>query len=118
MRQPRARGAGEDKRVKVRLLRRGEYARFEVIDTGKGIPESELDGVWERYYRSSETHKRPVRGTGLGLSICKTVLQKHGFPFGIISEVGKGSCFWVNFPVTDSQDGGSKEEVGIRSEKE
>ncbi len=109
---------GEDKRVKVRLLRRGEYARFEVIDTGKGIPESELDGVWERYYRSSETHKRPVRGTGLGLSICKTVLQKHGFPFGIISEVGKGSCFWVNFPVTDSQDGGSKEEVGIRSEKE
>lgn len=101
---------GEDKSVKVRLKRLGDTARFEVIDTGKGIPADEIDGVWERYYRSSETHKRPVRGTGLGLSICKTVLEKHGFPFGILSEVGKGSCFWVDFPMPRAEaDNGRKE---------
>lgn len=101
---------GEDKSVTVRLSRRGDRARFEVIDTGKGIPADELDGVWERYYRSSETHKRPVRGTGLGLSICKTVLEKHGFPFGILSEVGKGSCFWVDFPMPRAEaENGEKE---------
>ena len=67
-------------------------------DTGRGIPEEEIKTIWDRYYRSSETHKRPIRGTGLGLSIVKTILLKHGFEFGVESEVGKGSTFYVIFP--------------------
>ena len=43
-------------------------------------------------------HKRPVKGTGLGLSIVKTILQKHELAFGVDSEVGKGSTFYVIFP--------------------
>lgn len=90
---------GEDKRVTVRLIKKDRCARFEVSDTGNGIPDEEIGGIWERYYRSSEMHKRPVKGTGLGLSIVKTVLDRHKFPFGVISERGKGSCFWVEFPL-------------------
>ena len=71
---------------------------FTVADTGKGIPPEEQATIWDRYYRSSETHKRPNRGTGLGLSIVKTILQKHGFKFGVESEVGAGSTFYVLFP--------------------
>lgn len=89
---------GEDKFVCVRLKRKGNVSRFEVTDTGRGIAPDEQNTVWDRYYRSSEMHKRPVRGTGLGLSIVKTVLDKHEFAFGIDSEVGKGSTFWVEFP--------------------
>lgn len=89
---------GEDKKVVVRLKKQEETARFEVIDSGKGIAPEEMDTIWERYYRSSEAHKRPVQGTGLGLSIVKTILKRHNIRFGVTSEQGKGSCFWVEFP--------------------
>jgi signal transduction histidine kinase len=91
---------GDDKKVFVRLKRTGENVfRFSVQDTGEGIAEEELAVIWDRYCRSATTHKRPVKGTGLGLSIVKTVLQLHGFAFGVDSEKGKGSTFWVDFPL-------------------
>ncbi|MBQ9081203.1 MAG: hypothetical protein IJY26_01025 [Clostridia bacterium] len=90
---------GEDKIVTVRLYGENGLAHFTVTDTGKGIPPEELSTIWERYYRARETHKRPVKGTGLGLSIVKTILVKHEFKFGVRSEVGKGSTFYVDFPV-------------------
>lgn len=89
---------GEDKTVTVRLYGENGVQHFSVTDTGKGIPPEEISDIWERYYRSKETHKRPVKGTGLGLSIVKTVLTKHEFKFGVRSEVGKGSTFYVDFP--------------------
>ena len=84
----------------IRLKQTGaEVFRLEVQDTGKGIKPEEIAEIWDRYYRSTETHKRPVQGTGLGLSIVKTVLQLHGFAFGVESEVGQGSTFYVEFPL-------------------
>lgn len=88
---------GEDKKVKVKLYLKGENSRFEVVDTGKGIKQEEIPTIWDRYYRSSDAHKRPVKGTGLGLSIVKGILEAHGYPFGVESEEGKGSTFWVEF---------------------
>ena len=99
---------GEDKRVTVRLFRRGENSRFEVVDTGQGISEEEIPTIWDRYYRSSETHKRPVKGTGLGLSIVKGILTAHGYPFGVESQEGKGSRFWAEFlPPPEEKEQGS-----------
>lgn len=89
---------GDDKKITVSLHRKNEKIRFSVTDTGKGIPPEECSIIWERYYSSAETHKRPIKGTGLGLSIVKTILVKHGFGFGVDSEVGKGSTFFVDFP--------------------
>ena len=91
---------GEDKTVFVALKKLDEKTfRFSVRDTGAGIAPEELASIWERYYRSKESHKRPVSGTGLGLSIVKTVLQKHGFKFGAESKIGEGSLFYVDFPL-------------------
>ena len=91
---------GEDKTVTVRLKKvDGKSFRFEVRDTGKGIKPEEISGIWDRYYRSQDAHKRPVQGTGLGLSIVKTVLQMHSFDFGVESEEGQGSTFYVVFPI-------------------
>lgn len=95
---------GEDKRVRVKLYKKENAARLEVIDSGKGIPPDEVDTIWDRYYRSESTHKRPVRGTGLGLSIVKNILLQHASPFGVVSEVGKGSCFWAEFPLNGMED--------------
>ncbi len=93
---------GEDKQVFVSLKREGNLFRFAVRDTGKGIKSEELATIWDRYYRSSDTHKRPVQGTGLGLSIVKTILERHHFEFGVQSEVGKGSTFYVLFPLANA----------------
>ncbi len=91
---------GEDKRVFVSLrVTKDGVARFSVRDTGAGIKKEEIAEIWDRYYRSSDAHKRPVKGTGLGLSIVKTILEKHNFRFGVESEAGKGSLFYVDFPV-------------------
>lgn len=91
---------GDNKRVFVQLQRgTGNVFRFSVTDTGKGIKEEDLSTIWDRYYRTSETHKRPVQGTGLGLSIVKTILERHQFNFGVNSEVGVGSTFYVDFPL-------------------
>ncbi len=91
---------GDNKQVFVSLKRKSENVfRFAVTDTGKGIKEEDLATIWDRYYRSSEAHKRPVRGTGLGLSIVKTVLEKHRFVFGVNSTPGVGSTFYVDFPL-------------------
>ncbi len=90
---------GEDKTVTVGVKAEGDMIHFTVTDTGKGISEEDLKTIWDRYYRSTQTHKRPVKGTGLGLSIVKTILVKHDFNYGVISEQGKGSTFYVDFPL-------------------
>ncbi|MBR2646777.1 MAG: HAMP domain-containing histidine kinase [Clostridia bacterium] len=93
---------GEDKSVLIRLKKYSDTAfYFAVTDTGSGIKPEEMDAVWDRYYRSSEMHKRPIKGMGLGLSIVKTILEKHAFRFGIDSRVGKGSTFYVVFPLVE-----------------
>ena len=99
---------GADKSILVRLKAGKDCSHFEVIDTGKGIPKEELDTIWDRYYRSNEAHKRLKRGTGLGLSIVKSILVKYGIRFGVKSEVGKGSCFWVDFPLPNGRENKTK----------
>jgi len=90
---------GADKVIKIRLISNGGVIRFDVKDSGAGISADEIEHIWDRYYRSKDNHKRPIQGTGLGLSIVKTVLTKHNFKFGVNSEMGKGSTFYVDFPL-------------------
>ena len=91
---------GEDKTVYISLNNNldGTVNEFSVRDTGKGISKEDLPEIWNRYYRVKESHPRPVKGTGLGLSIVKATLENHEFVFGVDSEVGKGSEFWIYFP--------------------
>ena len=91
---------GADKTVYISLKSNfdGTINEFFVRDTGNGISEEELPEIWNRYYRVKENHPRPVKGTGLGLNIVKAILENHSFVFGVDSEVGKGSEFWVYFP--------------------
>lgn len=91
---------GADKTVFISLKNSlsGDRIRFSVTDTGNGIAKEDVPEIWNRYYRVKETHSRPIKGTGLGLSIVKKILETHSFDFGVESEKGKGSTFWVDFP--------------------
>lgn len=83
---------GNDGCVFVRQIINGDVVRIEVEDTGEGIPESEQENVWRRYYRAGG--KRNIVGTGMGLSIAKEVLKMHNMKYGVRSTVGMGSTFW------------------------
>lgn len=85
---------GEDKTVYISLKKDGSDAVFSVTDSGEGIPEDEINNVWQRYYRSSSGHKRDKNGSGLGLSIVKMILTEHNCEFGVDSVIGEGSTFW------------------------
>lgn len=85
---------GDDKTVSINLKGNDNNLRFEVIDTGKGIPDDKIEKIWDRYFRFGEFHPRPIVGTGLGLSIVKNILIIHNAKFGVTSTVGKGCMFW------------------------
>lgn len=93
---------GEDKTVHISLFEtEHNMLRVEIRDSGKGISPEELPLIWERYYRSRNTHQRPVAGSGLGLSIVKGALTGQNLAFGVESELQKGSCFWFELPISE-----------------
>lgn len=93
---------GADKRVTVQQEKKENYVRISVADTGKGIPAEELPRIWNRYYRTKESHKRAIVGSGLGLNIVQTILEQHCAPYGVDSTEGKGTTFWFELPLADA----------------
>lgn len=88
----------------------GTGLRFEVQDTGRGIPNERLDEIFLPFQQITEPG-RHVEGTGLGLAICKKLVSLMGGELGVRSTMGEGSCFWftVDLPaLTGDARGSSK----------
>ncbi|MFQ5877594.1 MAG: sensor histidine kinase [Acidobacteriota bacterium] len=84
--------------VRARIRCGDGLARIEVRDTGPGIPASELDRIFERFYRCDRARSGDPAGTGLGLSICKWITEAHRGRIGVRSREGEGSTFVVEIP--------------------
>ncbi len=84
--------------VNVTVINTSEYAVLTVHDTGIGIPESEQERVFERFYRVDKSHSKSMGGTGLGLSIVKHAAKLHNAKIKLNSIPEEGTTVTVYFP--------------------
>lgn len=87
---------GGDVRVQAEV--RGEWIVLSVSDDGIGIPEPDLDRIYERFYRVDAARRRRTGGTGLGLSIVRHVAINHDGDVSVRSVEGEGSTFSIELP--------------------
>ena len=73
-------------------------AYIKIIDNGIGIPEEDLNRIFERFYRVDKSRAREMGGSGLGLSIAKEILDKNGGSIDIKSQVNKGTEVVIKIP--------------------
>ncbi len=87
-----------DSTVLVSTKASDDMVEISVVDQGIGIPNAELDRIFERFYRIDPARHRSTGGTGLGLSIVKHVAATHGGDVRVWSLEGQGSTFTLALP--------------------
>jgi two-component system, OmpR family, sensor histidine kinase SenX3 len=85
--------------VTVRLFREPGHNVISVDDEGIGIPQADIDRIFERFYRVDRARGRGTGGTGLGLSIVRHIMANHGGEVNVTSQEGEGSSFRLVLPV-------------------
>ncbi|MCT4564853.1 MAG: HAMP domain-containing histidine kinase [Maledivibacter sp.] len=87
-------------RINIRIEEDGELIFFYIENTGAHIPESEIDKIWDRFYRVEHSRSRLYGGTGLGLNIVKNILELHESRYGL-RNTKDGVEFYFTLPKTD-----------------
>ena len=89
----------EEGSVQVSLNADHKYFYVKVSDTGIGIPQEDLDHIFERFYRVDKSHSREIGGTGLGLAIARNAVIMQRGAVKVHSEEGVGTTFTVRIPL-------------------
>lgn len=86
-------------KINVIIEKRDQYAMIRVIDYGIGIPQEEINNIFERFYRVDKARSRETGGTGLGLYIAKRIMKLHKGEINITSSKGAGTEAILSFPL-------------------
>jgi len=86
--------------IKVSIHKYELFARIDIEDNGKGIPEHEVSQIFKRFYRGADV--TDTHGVGIGLYLARKIITEQGGYIKVSSEWGKGSLFSIFVPVCDS----------------
>jgi signal transduction histidine kinase/CHASE2 domain-containing sensor protein len=86
------------KTIHLKLTQTPDYIEAQVIDQGIGIPEKDLEKIFEKFYRASADGGKPVAGSGLGLTFVKEAIEAQGGSVTVKSRYGGGATFSLRFP--------------------
>ncbi|HEY8133219.1 MAG TPA: ATP-binding protein [Thermoanaerobaculia bacterium] len=89
---------GDDHQIDVEIIEDSDFAVVRITDEGEGIPESERENVFRRFYRIDKSRSQDIPGSGLGLSITKHLVLQQGGSIDLESEPGDGATFIVRLP--------------------
>ncbi|MBN1316720.1 MAG: HAMP domain-containing histidine kinase [Anaerolineales bacterium] len=82
--------------VEVRAFEADSEVVIEVADTGSGVPNDEVEHIWEELYRGNQA--RGIPGSGLGLALVRAIAERHGGAVNLRSRSGQGSVFTFRLP--------------------
>ena len=83
----------------------GDYIKVMISDDGMGIPKSNVNRIFDRFYRADRARSRALGGTGLGLAIAKEMIVAHKGDIWAQSEEGKGTTIFFTLPFEQQEDG-------------
>ena len=95
-----------DGQVSLRVYADPTNVTFEIRDNGIGVAPSDLAHLFEKFYRGKQREARAQHGTGLGLAIVRSIAERHGGKAWAESELGKGSAFFLQAPLTQPKGAG------------
>ena len=88
--------------VDVSVYYQDKKPTIKISDTGIGIPEPDIDRIFERFYRVDKSHSRKIGGTGLGLSIVKHAVAFHNAEIKVTSNIDVGTTMIITFPSVEN----------------
>jgi signal transduction histidine kinase len=84
--------------INIELNKNSEKVRVAISDTGTGIPEEELDHIFDRYHKVKRNSAEEIEGSGLGLAIVKKILEIHNSSIKVFSKINQGTSFEFELP--------------------
>ncbi|MEI6669250.1 MAG: hybrid sensor histidine kinase/response regulator [Acidobacteriota bacterium] len=90
--------------IDVRIAATPTTARVTVTDRGPGIPPEYHQRIFEKFGQVESRASGAKHSTGLGLTFCKLAVEAHGGQIGVESQVGLGSAFWIDLPLSGAQE--------------
>lgn len=89
----------QNSKLAVRLFKEDDGVVFQVQDQGIGVPEEELESIFEPFFRTKDASKKGYPGTGLGLYVSRKIVEAHGGTLTLESDLGKGTTVTVKLPL-------------------